>query len=215
MPLTAITAWEALFDRLDVRKPVAGATHATLIVGGAGGVGSIATQLARQLTNLTVVTTASRPETIAWSQSLGAHHVVDHTKPLASEVESLGIGAPAFVFSTTNTDVHMAEISKLIAPQGRFALIDDPKTLDVSALKPKSASLHWEFMFTRSMFGTSDIAEQGKLLDEVARLVDSGMLRTTFGQSFGAINAANLRRAHALIESGRAKGKIVLEGFGS
>ena len=215
MPLTAITAWEALFDRLDVRKPVAGATHAILIVGGAGGVGSIATQLARQLTNLTVVTTASRPETIAWSQSLGAHHVVDHTRPLAEEVESLGIGAPAFVFSTTNTDVHMAEISKLIAPQGRFALIDDPKTLDVLALKPKSASLHWEFMFTRSMFGTADIAEQGKLLDEVARLVDSGMLRTTFGQSFGAINAANLRRAHALIESGRAKGKIVLEGFGS
>ena len=215
MPLTAITAWEALFDRLDVRKPVAGAAHAILIVGGAGGVGSIATQLARQLTNLTVITTASRPETIAWSQSLGAHHVVDHTKPLAAEVESLGIGAPAFVFSTTNTDTHMAEISKLIAPQGRFALIDDPKTLDVSALKPKSVSLHWEFMFTRSMFGTPDIAEQGKLLDEVARLVDSGVLRTTFGQSFGAINAANLKRAHALIESGRAKGKIVLEGFGS
>jgi NADPH2:quinone reductase len=215
MPLTAITAWEALFDRLDVRKPVAGAAHAILIVGGAGGVGSIATQLARQLTNLTVITTASRPETIAWSQSLGAHHVVDHRKPLAAEVESLGIGAPAFAFSTTNTDTHMAEISKLIAPQGRFALIDDPKTLDVSALKPKSVSLHWEFMFTRSMFGTPDIAEQGKLLDEVARLVDSGTLRTTFGQSFGAINAANLRRAHALIESGRAKGKIVLEGFGS
>jgi NADPH:quinone reductase len=215
MPLTAITAWEALFDRLDVRKPVAGAAHAILIVGGAGGVGSIATQLARQLTNLTVITTASRPETIAWSQSLGAHHVVDHRKPLAAEVESLGIGAPAFAFSTTNTDTHMAEISKLIAPQGRFALIDDPKTLDVSALKPKSVSLHWEFMFTRSMFGTPDIAEQGKLLDEVARLVDSGVLRTTFGQSFGAINAANLKRAHALIESGRAKGKIVLEGFGS
>jgi NADPH2:quinone reductase len=215
MPLTAITAWEALFDRLDVRKPVAGAAHAILIVGGAGGVGSIATQLARQLTNLTAITTASRPETIAWSQSLGAHHVVDHRKPLAAEVESLGIGAPAFAFSTTNTDTHMAEISKLIAPQGRFALIDDPKTLDVSALKPKSVSLHWEFMFTRSMFGTPDIAEQGKLLDEVARLVDSGTLRTTFGQSFGAINAANLRRAHALIESGRAKGKIVLEGFGS
>ena len=215
MPLTAITAWEALFDRLDVRKPVAGATHAILIVGGAGGVGSISTQLARQLTNLTVITTASRPETTAWSRSLGAHHVVDHTKPLAPEVESLGIGAPAFVFSTTNTDVHMAEISKLIAPQGRFALIDDPKTLDIAALKPKSASLHWEFMFTRSMFGTPDIVAQGKLLDEVARLVDSGVLRTTFGQSFGAINAANLRRAHALIESGRAKGKIVLEGFGS
>jgi len=213
MPLTAITAWEALFDRLDVHKPVPGATSAILIVGGAGGVGSIATQLACRLTNLIVITTASRPETVAWSRALGAHHVIDHTRPLAGQVDLLGIGAPAFVFSTTNTDRHLAEIAKLIAPQGRFALIDDPATLDVAALKPKSVSLHWEFMFTRPMFGTADIAEQGWLLNEVARLVDAGTLRTTFAESFGTINAANLRRAHALLESGRAKGKIVLEGF--
>src|SRR5271165_96661 len=214
LPLTSITAWKALFDRLEVRKPVPGGTRAILIVGGAGGVGSIATQLARQLTDLTVITTASRPETQAWSRTLGAHHVVDHTKPLAKEVEALGIGAPAFVFSTTNTDRHLADIAKLIAPQGRLALIDDPTALDVSLLKQKSVSLHWEFMFTRSMFGTADIAEQGKLLNEVARLVDAGTLRTTAAEHFGTINAANLRRAHALIESGRAKGKIVLEGFG-
>jgi NADPH:quinone reductase len=214
MPLTAITAWEALFDRLDVRRLVSGATNAILIVGGAGGVGSIATQLARQLTDLTVVTTASRQETAAWSRALGAHHVVDHTKPLASEIDALGIGAPAFVFSTTNTDRHLGEIARLIAPQGRLALIDDPVTLDVAVLKSKSVSLHWEFMFTRSMFGTVDIAEQGRLLDEVARLVDAGTLRTTVAESFGVIDAANLKRAHALIESGRAKGKIVLEGFG-
>jgi zinc-binding alcohol dehydrogenase family protein len=214
LPLTSITAWETLFDRLDVRKPVPGAARTILIIGGAGGVGSIATQLARQLTDLTVITTASRPETQHWSRVLGAHHVVDHRRPLSSEVEALGTGAPAFVFSTTNTDSHLTEIAKLIAPQGRFALIDDPVTLDVPVLKRKSVSLHWEFMFTRSMFGTADIAEQGKLLSEVARLIDAGTLRTTVAENFGRIDAANLRRAHALIESGRAKGKIVLEGFG-
>jgi zinc-binding alcohol dehydrogenase family protein len=214
LPLTAITAWEALFDRLDVRKPVPGVANAILIIGGAGGVGSIATQLARQLTDLTVIATASRPETRDWSFGLGAHHVVDHSKPLADEIAALGMGAPAFVFSTTNTDRHLADIARLIAPQGRFALIDDPATFDISLLKQKSVSLHWEFMFTRSMFATADIAEQGKLLNEVARLVDAGTLRTTLGENFGRIDAANLRRAHALIESGRAKGKIVLEGFG-
>ena len=214
LPLTAITAWETLFDRLEVRRPVPGVANAILIVGGAGGVGSIATQLARQLTDLVVITTASRPETAAWSRELGAHHVVDHGQPLAGEVEKLGLGAPAFVFSTTATDVHLAEIGKLIAPQGRFALIDDPAGLDVSLFKQKSVSTHWEFMFTRSMFETADIEEQGKLLDEVARLVDAGTIRSTLAERFGPITAANLRRAHALIESGRAKGKIVLAGWG-
>jgi zinc-binding alcohol dehydrogenase family protein len=215
LPLTAITAWETLFDRLDCRKPVPGAADAVLIVGGAGGVGSIAIQLARQLTDLTVTATASRPETVRWCQDLGAHHVVDHAKPLAAEVAALGIGAPGVVFSTTNTDAHLAQIAELIAPQGRLALIDDPATLDVSILKRKSVSLHWELMFTRSMFGTPDIAEQGRLLNEVSRLVDEGRLRTTLDAHYGAINAGNLRRAHAMIESGRAKGKIVLEGFGA
>ncbi|MGI4946155.1 MAG: zinc-binding alcohol dehydrogenase family protein [Janthinobacterium lividum] len=213
LPLTAITAWEALFDRLDIRKAVPGAANAILIIGGAGGVGSIATQLVRQLTDLTVITTASRPETVAWSQGLGAHHVVDHTKPLAAQVAEIGIGQPGFVFSTTNTDCHLAECAALIAPQGRFALIDDPGAVDVSPFKQKSVSIHWEFMFTRSMFGTADLAEQGRLLDEVSRLVDAGTLRTTLAETFGAISAANLRRAHALIESGRARGKIVLEGW--
>ena len=140
--------------------------------------------------------------------------MVDHGTPLAAAVEALGLGAPAFVFSTTNTDKHMAEIASLIAPQGRFALIDDPGAIDVALLKAKSVSLHWESMFTRSVFATPDMAEQGRLLAEVARFVDAGTLKTTFAESFGRIDAANLRRAHALIESGRAKGKIVLEGFG-
>ncbi|KQS67641.1 Zn-dependent oxidoreductase [Methylobacterium sp. Leaf361] len=213
LPLTAITAWETLFDRLDGDKPVPGAAPAILIVGGAGGVGSVAIQLARELTDLTVIATASRPETAAWCRDLGAHHVVDHSRSLAAEVAALGIGAPGLVFSTTNTDAHLAAIVELIAPQGRLALIDDPERLDVGLLKRKSLSLHWEFMFTRSMFATADIAAQGALLDEMSRLVDSGRLRTTLGEHYGRIDAANLRRAHALVESGRARGKIVLEGF--
>jgi len=213
LPLTAITAWEMLFDRLDVKRAVPGAKNAIVIVGGAGGVGSIAIQLARALTDLTVIATASRPETIAWVKQLGAHHVVDHAKPLAAEVAKLGIGAPAFVFSTTQTDRHFDQIVEAIAPQGRFGLIDDPDLIDMRKLKRKSASLHWEFMFTRSMFETADVLEQNKLLTEVSRLVDAGKIKTTLGDTFGTINAANLRRAHALIESGKAKGKIVLEGF--
>jgi len=213
LPLTAITAWEMLFDRLDIRKPVPGASHALLIIGGAGGVGSIAIQLARQLTDIRVIATASRPETRGWAQELGAHHVIDHTKPLPAQVAALGIGAPAFVFSTTHTDTHLDGIVELLAPQGRFGLIDDPKVLDANVLKRKSLSLHWELMFTRSLFKTADMDEQGKLLAEVSRLVDAGQIRTTLAEHFGTINAANLKRAHALIESNRAKGKIVLEGF--
>ncbi len=213
LPLTSITAWETLFDRLDVRKPVPGAANAILIIGGAGGVGSIAIQLARQLTDLTVIATASRDETRGWVEDLGAHHVIDHRKPLADQVAALGLGAPGFVFSTTHTDEHVAEIATLIAPQGRLALIDDPETLDISPLKQKSISVHWELMYTRSLFQTADMAEQGRILDEVARLVDAGTVKTTLAENFGRIDAANLRKAHERIESHTAKGKIVLEGF--
>jgi len=213
LPLTAVTAWEALFDRLDVIKAVPGAASAILIIGGAGGVGSIATQLARQLTSLTVIASASRPETQDWVREHGAHHVVDHSRPLAAQVAALGLGAPAFVFSTTNTDAHLAEIVELIAPQGRFAVIDDPAVLDINPFKRKSVSVHWEFMFTRSMFETPDIGAQGALLNEVSGLVDAGTLRTTLAEVLGPIDAATLKRAHALIESGKARGKVVLEGF--
>ncbi|MCO5151717.1 MULTISPECIES: zinc-binding alcohol dehydrogenase family protein [unclassified Shinella] len=213
LPLTAITAWEMLFDRLDVTRPVAGAANAILIIGGAGGVGSIAIQIARALTDLTVIATASRPETQDWVKALGAHHVIDHRKPLAAQVESLGIGQPAFVFSTTNTDDHIADIVELIAPQGRFGLIDDPKVLNALPLKRKSISLHWELMFTRSLFSTADIEKQHALLNRVGDLVDAGKIKTTLNENFGTINAENLKRAHALIESGKAKGKIVLAGF--
>lgn len=213
LPLTAITAWEMMFDRLDVRKVVPGAANAILIIGGAGGVGSITIQLARALTDLTVIATASRPETAAWVKDLGAHHVIDHRKPLAEQVKALGIGAPAFVFSTNETKSQLPEIVELIAPQGRFGLIDDPDSLDIMGFKRKSVSVHQEFMFTRSMYGTADIGEQGILLNEISKLIDSGKIRTTVTEILRPINAANLKTAHAMLESGTAKGKIALEGF--
>ncbi|MBB3397239.1 MULTISPECIES: zinc-binding alcohol dehydrogenase family protein [unclassified Rhizobium] len=213
LPLTSITAYEALFDRLRVQDPVLGAAPAILIIGGAGGVGSIAIQIARALTDLTVIATASRPETSEWIKQHGAHHVVDHSQPIAAQVAALGLGAPGFVFSTTNTDQHIKEIVEVIAPQGRFALIDDPKTLDIVPFKRKAASIHWELMFTRPLFGTPDMIEQHKLLNKVAELVDAGKIRTTLSETLGPINAANLKKVHAMIESGRTKGKLVLEGF--
>ncbi|MFG1396870.1 zinc-binding alcohol dehydrogenase family protein [Roseixanthobacter pseudopolyaromaticivorans] len=214
LPLTALTAWETLFHRLHVTQPVLGVAHAVLIIGGAGGVGSIAVQLARKLTDLTVIATASRAETQQWVRDLGAHHVVDHSRPLAEQVKGLGLGEPAFVFSTTNTDQHLGAIAELIAPQGRFALIDDPATLDINGFKRKSVSVHWELMFTRSMFETADMEAQHAILNEVSALVDAGEIRTTLAETYGPINAENLRRAHRMLESGRARGKIVLEGFG-
>jgi zinc-binding alcohol dehydrogenase family protein len=213
LPLTTITAWETLFDRLDVETPVPGAANALLVIGGAGGVGSITIQLARALTGLTVIATASRPETQAWVRDMGAHHVVDHSQPLAPQIAALGIGAPAFVFSTTHTDSHLDAIAELIAPQGRFALIDDPKTLDVVPLKSKSVSVHWELMFTRALFRTPDMGEQGQVLNQLADLVEAGRVRTTLVERLSPINAANLKRAHAAIESATARGKLVLEGW--
>lgn len=214
LPLTAITAYEAMLHRMKVQEPVPGAANAILIIGGAGGVGSIAIQLARELTDLTVIATASRPETQAWIRELGAHHVIDHSQPLAPQVEALGLGSPAFVFSTTETEQHLDDVLALIAPQGRFCLIDDPKNpMDLRPFKRKALSIHWELMFTRSLYQTEDMIEQHKLLDHVAELVDAGRIRTTLAETYGTINAANLKRAHAMIESGRAKGKIVLSGF--
>ncbi|MGO4354154.1 zinc-binding alcohol dehydrogenase family protein [Rhizobium sp. RAF36] len=213
LPLTSITAYEALFDRLKVQDPVPGAARSLLVIGGAGGVGSITIQILRALTDLTVIATASRPETQEWVKDLGAHHVIDHSKPIAAQVAALGLGAPGFVFSTTNTDQHLAEIAEAIAPQGRFALIDDPKVLDIMPFKRKANSVHWELMFTRPIFGTPDMIEQHHLLNKTAELVDAGKIRTTLTETVGTINAANLKKAHAMIETGKTKGKVVLAGF--
>jgi zinc-binding alcohol dehydrogenase family protein len=213
LPLTTITAWELLFDRFGVAPGKPANADRLLIVGGAGGVGSILIQLARRLTGLTVIATASRPETKQWCLDLGAHHVIDHAKPMGEQLRAIGIPSIEFIASLTATDAHYASLVEILAPQGKFGLIDDPKALDAKLLKRKAASLHWEFMFARPVFGTPDILAQHQLLNEVSELVDAGVIRTTHGDTLGTISAAHLKKAHALIESGKAKGKLVLEGF--
>lgn len=212
LPLTAITAWELLFERLGVARAAPGGT--LLVVGAAGGVGSMAVQIARRLTGLTVIGTASRPQTQAWVRELGAHHVVDHRDGLLANVRAVAPEGVDVVMSLTHTEQHYDALVELLKPQGRLGLIDDPATpIDIRAMKRKSISLHWEFMYTRSLFHTPDMLAQHRLLNEVADLVDAGALRGTLREHLGAINAANLRRAHALLESGRSIGKLVLEGF--
>jgi len=213
LPLTSITAWELLFERLQISESKDERDQRLLIVGAAGGVGSIMTQLARQLTGLKVIGTASRSETQDWVRELGAHEVINHSQPLAAELQRVGIADVTHVASLTHTDVHLAQIVEALQPQGRLALIDDPASLDISLLKRKSLSLHWEFMYTRSLYQTPDMIAQHQLLNRVAELIDSGVLKTTLGEHYGTINAENLRRAHGFIESGKAKGKVVLEGF--
>ncbi|MGY8526007.1 zinc-binding alcohol dehydrogenase family protein [Paracidovorax citrulli] len=216
LPLTTITAWELLFDRLRIARTEArdgGTGEHLLVTAAAGGVGSMLIQLARQLTGLTVIGTASRPDTREWVKSLGAHHVIDRSRPLKDELGAIGIDAVEHVASLSHTGQHYPQLVDVLAPQGHLAVIDDPATLDVMPMKRKALSLHWEFMFARPMFETKDMIRQHELLTEVAQMIDADTLRTTLGEHFGKIDAANLRRAHALIESNRARGKIVLEGF--
>ncbi|MFA0066397.1 Zn-dependent oxidoreductase [Vibrio breoganii] len=208
LPLTTLTAWEMLFDRLKVNTE---ANQSILIIGAAGGVGSIMVQLAKKLTNLKVIATASRPASVEWLKQLGADQVIDHNQSMS---EQLGMNdCVDYVVSLNNTEQHMPEVMKIIKPQGQFGLIDDPMSFDIRALKSKSVSLHWEFMYTRSMFETDDMQKQHEILAKVATMIDSGEVKTTLGEHFGAINATNLKRAHALLESQKARGKIVLEGF--
>lgn len=213
LPLTSITAWELLFDRLGVAPGKSVDPRTLLIVGGAGGVGSILIQLARRLTGLTVVATASRPESSKWCLELGAHYVIDHSKPMKDQIAALKVPPVALIAALTNTDQHFAALADVIAPQGKIGLIDDPASLNVNLLKGKAVSLHWESMFTRSSFQTDDMIAQHKLLDDVASLIDNGVLRTTLDKVLGKINAANLKQAHALLEGGRSTGKLVLEGW--
>jgi zinc-binding alcohol dehydrogenase family protein len=212
LPLTALTAWELLFDRLGVQER-GGQGQSLLIIGAGGGVGSILVQLARRLTGLTVIGTASRPDTVQWVKDLGAHHVIDHGQPLRPQLEALGLQNVDIVAGLTHTGDYYEQIVDILKPQGRLGLIDDPASLDATKLKRKAISLHWELMFTRSMFGTDDMQRQHDILNRVADLVDDGTLRTTLGEHFGNISADNLRRAFKLIESHKARGKLVLEGF--
>ena len=214
MPLTTITAWEMLFDRLQVPTGQAADGRVLLVVGAAGGVGSMLVQLARQLTSATVIATASRDESKAWVQSLGAHHVLNHTRSLQDELKDAGIADVTDVAGINRTGQHYADLVAMLRPQGRLALIDDPaETLDIKLMKQKSLSLHWEFMFTRPMFRTSDMDQQHKLLRDVAALVDKGVIRTTLGKHLGRITPENLQQAHDLLKSEHSVGKLVLEGF--
>ena len=213
MPLTTITAWELLFHRLGVPVGDKSAKGTLLVINGAGGVGSILIQLARQLTGLTVIATASRPESRAWAADIGAHLVIDHRQPLNEALVDAGFATVDLVASLTATEHHWPAIAEAIAPEGHVAVIDDPKQLDIVPFKRKSVSVHWEFMFTRPVFETNDMIEQHNLLNKAAALFDDGVLRHTMKEDFGPINAANLRRAHAHQESGMAIGKSVLTGF--
>jgi zinc-binding alcohol dehydrogenase family protein len=213
LPLTSITAWELLFDRLGAVPGKSVDPRTLLITGGAGGVGSILIQLARRLTGLTVLATATRPESQKWCLELGAHAVIDHNQPIKEQIEKLKLPLVGLVASLTYTDQHYKAIAEVMAPQGKFGLIDDPPEFNVAAFKGKAISIHWESMFTRSSFQTPDMIGQHDLLNDVSDLIDKGVLRTTMDQSLGSINAANLKRAHALLESGKSRGKIVLEGW--
>ncbi|MDO8438851.1 MAG: zinc-binding alcohol dehydrogenase family protein [Telluria sp.] len=214
LPLTSITAWEALFDRLGVDKDGSDAGKSLLIIGGAGGVGSIAIQLAKKLARLTVVATASRTASAAWCRALGADHIVDHGGDIPAQLAALGLPAVDFILCLNEIDKHFPAMAEAIAPQGKIcSIVRSEAPLALDGLFSKSATLVWEMMFTRSMFGTPDMIEQHRLLDEVARLIDAGVLRTTLGEVFGKINAANLTRAHAALEGRRTIGKIVLSGF--
>ena len=211
LPLTSITAWELLFDSLGVKEGE-GKGESLLIIGGAGGVGSILTQLAKKLTGLTVIATASRPETVEWVKKMGADHVINHRESLVDQVKALDL-EPRYVASLTGTDGHFSAILELIKPRGHFAVIDDPETLDIKAGKFKALTFSWEFMFTRSMYQTEDIEKQHELLNRVSKLIDDRTLTSTVTNNFGKISAETLKLAHAQQESGRAIGKNVLEGF--
>jgi alcohol dehydrogenase len=214
LPLTGITAWEALFDRLGIPSDGSARGKRLLVIGGAGGVGSIAIQLASKVAGLQVVATASRPESTAWCLRLGAQQVIDHRGDMPAQLAALGMAPFDYILCLNDIDRHFAAIGQLVAPQGKVCSILPPKQAQAfDLLFAKSATLVLELMFTRSQFETADMIEQHRLLERIAALVDQGELRTTVGEHYGTINAANLRRAHAALEGGRTIGKIVLAGF--
>lgn len=214
LPLTSITAWEGLYDRLGISRAEADNEGKTiLIIGAAGGVGSIATQLAKQA-GLTVIGTASRPESANWAKELGADYIINHYESFLPQLKAIGYDQVDYVFCLNSTEKHWNGMAEAIAPQGKIcSIVETDELLNLNVLKNKSAAFVWEFMFTRSSFQTPDMIEQHKLLEEVSRLVDLGALRTTSSETLSPINAANLRKAHAMLETGSTIGKIVLEGF--
>ena len=213
LPLTGLTAWEALFERLGLDPEGADAGRSLLILGGAGGVGSIAIQLARRA-GLVVIATASRPESRAWCERMGASHVLDHSQPLAPQLTALGLPEVDTIANFSDTDAYWQAMAELIRPQGAIvAIVGNRSPLDLNLLKAKSVSFHWEFMFTRPQFRTADRGRQGGILERLAELVEAGAIRSTATTCLVPISPENLARAHALLEGGRTLGKIVLEGW--
>ncbi len=215
LPLTSVTAWEALFGRLGIAdNTVKNQGKSILIIGGAGGVGSIAIQLARKVAGLKVIATASRPETIAWVTNLGANHVINHREDLITQMQAIEIPQVDYILCSNDTDAYFHTMAELIKPQGKIcSIVETAKPVNLDLLKSKSATFVWEFMFTRSMFKTADMIEQHHILEWVAMLIDNGTLRTTVNEVKSPINAANLRAAHAQLESGATIGKLVLSGW--
>ena len=210
-PLTSITAWEILFDSFGLKEGE-GKGETLLVIGGAGGVGSILIQLAKKLTGLTVIATASRPDTTEWVQKMGADHVINHRESLVDQVKALGL-EPRYVASLNGTEGHFPAIIELIKPRGHITLIDDPQSLDINSIKLKALSFSWEFMFARSMYQTDDIEKQQELLNRVSELIDNGTLISTVTNNLGKVSVEKLKEAHMQQESGRVIGKNVLDGF--
>jgi zinc-binding alcohol dehydrogenase family protein len=216
LPLTAITSWEALFERLGVEphKTPQNRNSIVLIIGGAGGVGSMAIQLARQVAGLQVIATASRPKSIAWCQYLGADHCINHHEPFPDQLKALGIQEIDYILCFNDTDLHFPTMAEVIKPQGKIcSVVENKAPLDMNRLKNKSVTFAWEFMFTKSMYSTEDIQSQHEILDRVADLVDQGILKTTLTETIGPLTPENLAKAHAELESGKTIGKIVLSGI--
>ena len=214
LPLTTITAWESLFDKLGICKEGRHAGKTLLVIGGAGGVGSITIQLAKNLAKLKVIATASRSETHDWVEKLGADHIINHRNSIDDELENISIETVDYVLCLNSTEQHWQAMVNVIKPQGKIcSIVDTKEAVDINLLKPKSATFVWEFMYTRSMFQTEDMIEQQNILNSVAQLVDEGKINTTLNKVVSPINAKNLRQVHADIEMGNAIGKTVLSGW--
>ena len=213
LPLTSLTAWEALFERLRIPEG-AGYGARLLVVGGAGGVGSIAIQLAKAVSRVTVIATASRPESREWCLRMGADDVVDHRGDLPAQLAAGGHGEVDYLFLTAATDPYMGLLPRLVAPQGAIcAIVDTAVPHDLRPFKEKSLTFSWESMFTRSLFQTPDMIRQREILTCVAGEVARGSVRSTVAEHFGPLGAHALRRAHSQLESGTTIGKLVLRGY--
>ena len=213
LPLTSLTAWELLFERMGVQQGKKEKDKALLVSAAAGGVGSILVQLASALTELTVIGTAAREESAAWARQMGADHIINYKNNLKEELTALGIAQVEYIASLSGTDALFASYAQVIAPFGRIGLIDTPAPLDLTLIKPRAASLHWEYMFARPLYQSAHMQDQHNILTRVAEMIDEGKLRSTMKENLGSINAENIRQAHARIESGQTIGKLVLEGF--